>query len=192
MTDFRYLLTIYVHAHETGNSVPPHIDSEARSALAQPETEPQGLTDDELDGLAAEAGLDLAWRPELRCFARFALARTAAAILQPIPVSKFWPWELDCDAKGRCWWGDAGDDKFVPSWRLCEQPDKPCFDHWLPHWALPVPNPGNSLRAARRPKPKSQAEKALASLDGVALPEEAWQAVSAALERLRELEKSND
>lgn len=48
------------------------------------------------------------------------------------------------------------------------------------------------LRAARRPKPKSQAEKALASLDGVALPEEAWQAVSAALERLRELEKSND
>jgi len=32
----------------------------------------------------------------------------------------------------------------------------------------------------------------LASLDGVALPEEAWQAVSAALERLRELEKSND
>lgn len=48
------------------------------------------------------------------------------------------------------------------------------------------------LRAARRPKPKSQAEKALASLDGVALPEDAWQAVSAALERLRELEKSND
>jgi len=50
----------------------------------------------------------------------------------------------------------------------------------------------DELRAARRPKPKSQAEKALASLDGVALPEEAWQAVSAALERLRELEKSND
>ena len=115
------------------------IAERARAALAQPETEPQGLTDDELDGLAAEAGLDLAWRPELRCFARFALARTAAAILQPIPVSKLWPWKLDCDAKGRCWWGDAGDDKFVPSWRLCEQPDKPCFDHWLPHWALPIP-----------------------------------------------------
>ena len=49
-----------------------------------------------------------------------------------------------------------------------------------------------NLRAARRPKPKSQAEKALASLDGVDLPEEAWQAVSAALERLRDLEKSND
>lgn len=46
----------------------------------------------------------------------------------------------------------------------------------------------NQLRAARRPKPKSQAEKALASLDGVALPEDAWQAVSAALERLREPE----
>ena len=47
------------------------------------------------------------------------------------------------------------------------------------------------LRAARRPKPKSQAEEALASLDGVPLPEGAWQAVSAALERLRELEGSN-
>jgi hypothetical protein len=58
MTDFRYLLTIYVHAHETGNSVPPHIDSEARSALAQPETEPQGLTDEELLALMPESMRD--------------------------------------------------------------------------------------------------------------------------------------
>jgi hypothetical protein len=46
MTDFRYLLTIYVHAHETGNSVPPHIDAEARAALAQPET--AGPADEEI------------------------------------------------------------------------------------------------------------------------------------------------
>lgn len=35
MTDLRYLLAIYVHAHQTGNSVPPHIDAEARAALAE-------------------------------------------------------------------------------------------------------------------------------------------------------------
>lgn len=34
MADFRYLLAIYVHAHQTGNSVPPHIDAAARAALA--------------------------------------------------------------------------------------------------------------------------------------------------------------
>ena len=56
----------------------------------------------------------------------------------PVPVSERLPGPEDCDAEGRCWWGDAGDDEFVPSWRLCEQPDKSCFDHWLPHWALPV------------------------------------------------------
>jgi hypothetical protein len=34
MDDLRHLLAIYVHAHRTGNSVPPHIDAEARAALA--------------------------------------------------------------------------------------------------------------------------------------------------------------
>jgi hypothetical protein len=34
MADLRHLLAIYVHAHQTGNSVPPHIDAEARTALA--------------------------------------------------------------------------------------------------------------------------------------------------------------
>ena len=34
-TDLRHLLAIYVHAHQTGNSIPPHIDAEARAALAE-------------------------------------------------------------------------------------------------------------------------------------------------------------
>lgn len=51
MTDFRYLLAIYVHAHETGNSVPPHIDSEARAALAEPEAP----TDEELNDIYWQA-----------------------------------------------------------------------------------------------------------------------------------------
>ena len=36
MADLRYLLAIYVHAHRTGNSVPPHIDAEARWHLGLP------------------------------------------------------------------------------------------------------------------------------------------------------------
>src|SRR6185295_2830793 len=32
----RAYLAIYIHAHATGNSVPPHIDAEARAALKQP------------------------------------------------------------------------------------------------------------------------------------------------------------
>ena len=42
MADLRHLLAIYVHAHRTGNSVPPHIDAEARAALADEPAVPQG------------------------------------------------------------------------------------------------------------------------------------------------------
>ena len=44
-TDFRYLLAIYVHAHRTGNSVPPHIDAEARAALGDEPAVPSALAD---------------------------------------------------------------------------------------------------------------------------------------------------
>lgn len=47
----------------------------------------------------------------------------------------------DLDYQGRCWWGDAGGQGFVPSWRLCEKPDgsnASVFTHWRPHWAMPA------------------------------------------------------
>ena len=44
------------------------------------------------------------------------------------------------------------------------------------------------LRAARRPKPPSKADLALKSLEGMALPEDAFDTISRALERLKELE----
>lgn len=65
--------------------------------------------------------------------------RLLVPVLRPIPVSERLPEPKDCDAEGRCWWGDAGDDQFVPSWRLCEQPDDTHFTHWLPAHALPLP-----------------------------------------------------
>jgi hypothetical protein len=47
----------------------------------------------------------------------------------------------DLDDQGRCWWGDAGGQEFVPSWRLCKKPDgsnASAFTHWRPHWAMPT------------------------------------------------------
>jgi hypothetical protein len=71
--------------------------------------------------------------------ARAILARWGRPAIEPVPVSERLPGEGDCDSDGRCWWGDAGCDEFVPSWRLCEQPDNPRLTHWCPYLALPVP-----------------------------------------------------
>ena len=46
MADLRHLLAIYVHAHQTGNSVPPHIDAEARATLAAEPPAPGPTIDD--------------------------------------------------------------------------------------------------------------------------------------------------
>jgi hypothetical protein len=87
-------------------------------------------------------------------------------------------WGSDQELEACCEW-------FVRDWTDIETADK--------------------LRAARRPKPKSQVEEALDLLDRIEYNhmtknlgnEKAWdikelEAVRAALERLRELEKSND
>lgn len=108
--------------------VPMAADGEAAIAAGQPVTLPSGTV------IA-----DPAWFESLiaiRAADRLELERQA---LRPIPVSERLPGPDYCDAEGRCWWGDAGDDQFVPSWRLCEQPDDTHFTHWLPAYALPLP-----------------------------------------------------
>lgn len=94
---------------------------------------PEGPTDQELYDVAEQFNGDPV--PAMRR----ALELWGRPAAEPVPVSERLPGPEDCDAEGRCWWGDAGNDEFVPSWRLCERPDKPCFDHWYPHWALPLP-----------------------------------------------------
>jgi len=74
-----------------------------------------------------------------RDMVRQALARWGSPAITPVPISERLPGPEDCDAEGRCWWGNAGGGGFVPSWRLCQRPGKPYFTHWLPHWVLPVP-----------------------------------------------------
>jgi len=152
--DFRAELAALVAAYdEHGGKWPQHHEEalwqaveRARAALAQPE--PAGAAATAAVAAAIAAGqpvtlpsgaviADPAWL-ESRIAIRAAdpLERQA---LRPIPVSERLPEPKDCDAEGRCWWGDAGDDQFVPSWRLCEQPDDTHFTHWLPAHALPLP-----------------------------------------------------
>jgi hypothetical protein len=84
------------------------------------------LVTEDLDRVAeiADAAIE-AMRP--------AVAPVAVADRQPTMEAG------DLDNQGRCWWGDAGGEQFVPSWRLCERPEDSHFTHWRPHWAIPLP-----------------------------------------------------
>jgi hypothetical protein len=95
--------------------------------------------------------------------ARAVLARWGRPAIEPVPVSERLPGPEDCDAEGRCWLLTVEDE--YPQWRLHSiQGAQPggamiwvpvdsdgamvdCFytSHWLPHWALPVPAPANTI-----------------------------------------------
>lgn len=72
--------------------------------------------------------------------------RRAAALLrearpQPVPVAER-PWDRPgwCDAEGRCWMCDPGDEGLIQSWWYCRH-GAPSMTVSLPHWAIPVPQP---------------------------------------------------
>jgi len=123
------------------------------AALAQPE--PEGVTDEELKQLAwtvhADAQDDDQCGDVVVRVCRAAIAadraRYARPTIKPVPVAER-PWEREgwCDAEGRCWWGvPAGivdpDDERVSAacWALVGA--MPNATHWLPHHALPLPQP---------------------------------------------------
>jgi len=61
--------------------------------------------------------------------------------IEPVPVDERLPGPEHCDDQGRCWMCGKVDG----DWRLIsiDNPGVPqlkyAFSHWLPHWALPVP-----------------------------------------------------
>jgi hypothetical protein len=71
---------------------------------------------------------------EARRTARAVLARSA---VEPVPVSERLPGPGDCDAEGVCWWWSRD----MTGWFLCfaASGDPSEWTHWLPHYALPVP-----------------------------------------------------
>jgi len=74
--------------------------------------------------------------------ARTVLARWITPANQPVPVNERLPGVGDCDAEGRCWLTSVDVE---PGW-VTDNPEQ-CtnWTHWLPHWALPVPAPNNTI-----------------------------------------------
>jgi hypothetical protein len=114
----------------------------AMLAEAQPVSPPEPVepTDAQLDALWAEiegSGAIWAWQ----YYARAVLARWGSPAPEPVSVAERLPTAADCDAEGRCWWFTfpaCGPHKIRPCWTL----DSGFMEgdtHWLPHWALPVP-----------------------------------------------------
>ena len=67
---------------------------------------------------------------------RAVLARYSAPL--PIPVSERLPGAVDCDAEGRCWWGESCETG--ATWEFyAAAPTTALWSHWLPFSALPTP-----------------------------------------------------
>ena len=156
MTDPRDLIQRLADALAAHHQLPGRVPliTEARAYLATPEPA-AGPTDEELlsvDDLCgswnAQADAANSWdelaMDEIIWFAQQqALARWGHQPPQPIPLSERLPGPEDCDAEGRCWL--LG--KIERDWRLISatNPGIPkltyVFSHWLPHRALPLPEP---------------------------------------------------
>jgi hypothetical protein len=117
------------------------IANRARALLAAPEA--VGMTDEEILELAYSAELrekdgttgyreDADVTDQVLAFARAVLARYGARPA-PVPVGERLPGVGDCDAEGCCWFWDYGWTRQRRGWH-----DNECT-HWLPHWALPLP-----------------------------------------------------
>jgi hypothetical protein len=79
---------------------------------------------------------------------RAVLARYARPAIEPVPVSDP-PGPEDCDAEGSCWLHQPHPaTPETPEWRLMPARYASTIygtTHWLPHWALPVPAPANTI-----------------------------------------------
>jgi len=106
-----------------------------RAALAQPE--PEGLTDEDMDDLADDLlGIVLPEGSGARLIKR-ALELWGRPVIKPVPVAERLPGPEDCDAEGQSWWYHPETMSCVACW--CYSRGNGTEKHWLPHYALPVP-----------------------------------------------------
>ena len=125
------------------------------------ETVGEGPSDEELckffranDDLMrhCEAGTDwdepLMMEYEFPAVARAVLARWGSPAIEPVAVSDP-PAPEDCDAEGRCWLHQPHPaTPEAPEWKLMSAKYASILygtTHRLPHWALPVPAPANTI-----------------------------------------------
>jgi hypothetical protein len=119
-------------------------DLEATARAAEIQPEPVAPTDGELQVFYDEHFISWSkWRcnQETCTFEiyllRAALARWGTPAIKPVPVGERPPGVKDCDEMRRCWfWCKA-----VKTWDFRSRNRQMVHDtHWLPHWALPVPD----------------------------------------------------
>jgi hypothetical protein len=140
MTDFRALCAELLEIIDflcEGDSRPDcDIVARARACLSQPE--PEGPTDEELNDLWLELyGFhDGPTSGDVAVIARAVLARWGRPAVEPVPVSERLPGPEDCMDEGWAWF-------YTPrgNWIKAVLPVSPAYTHWLPHYALPTPQP---------------------------------------------------
>ncbi len=123
----------------------------ARAVLARYGHQPAPAVAGEVGELARQLGV-IAADAEAADFVSDAakLTRAAAILSQrhpaPVPVSERLPGPEDCDAEGRCWWGEPQiGDSHDATWNLCTQDEAEEYCTWgtkcgwLPATALPLP-----------------------------------------------------
>jgi hypothetical protein len=110
-------------------------EAAARALLAEAQPQPVEPTDAQLDELWAEvegSGAIWAWQ----YYARAVLARWIRPAPEPVSVAERLPTADDCDAESLCWAFDSYGKWWRVPYRLVK---RTAWTHWLPHWALPVP-----------------------------------------------------
>jgi hypothetical protein len=125
-------------ADEVGCSSPePSVIARALALLAQPE--PQGPSYRDVLALRDELDADGYGTVDLVAFAHAVLARWGRPAIEPVPVNKCRPGPEDCDANGIVWAWDSGCLRWDTAFWDAAFPSDTDITHWLPHWALPVP-----------------------------------------------------
>ena len=71
--------------------------------------------------------------------AEIILTRWGRPAIKPVPVAERLPRAKDCDANGIFWAWDKGCLRWDAAFLDAAFPSDTDISHWLPHWALPVP-----------------------------------------------------
>ena len=153
-TDFRALcaeLLTWAERTSAHYVAPPHVIIRARAALSAPE---QGPKDDAELRTVYAIGSEARWRegfPEEWSLTDMERAAQTAGLLavlnrwgrpavEPVPVSERLPGPEDTTDRNECWYWHPGEE----CWEMV--PVVTCtldeWTHWLPYWALPVPQEG--------------------------------------------------
>jgi hypothetical protein len=117
-TDWRVLcaeLFEIVEDEYSGSSCLTELRNRTATALAQPE--PQASTNEKWHELFIESEQSG----------------------EPVPVSERLPGPEDCDANGIVWAWDSGCLRWDTAFWDAAFPSDTDITHWLPYWALPVP-----------------------------------------------------